>query len=120
MNNDPKSFVSEKMGPHSNLERRRNQRIPTPNGMWVSWKLGKYSITSRVEDFNVTGAFIASHEAVPVGTGLELHFSLAEGQIQVPAIVRNTSPGRGMGVEFVSMGAEEFEILLKAMKRMLG
>ena len=88
--------------------------------MWVSWKCGKYDFTSRVEDFSVTGAFIASHETVTVGSRLDLHFSLPEGQIQIQAVVRNTREGRGMGVEFVSMGGREFDLILKAVKRLLG
>lgn len=88
--------------------------------MWVSWKLGKYDFTSRVEDFSVTGAFIASHETVTAGSRLDLHFSLPEGQIQIQAVVRNTREGRGMGVEFVSMGGREFDLILKAVKRLMG
>ncbi len=88
--------------------------------MWVLWKFGKYDFTSRVEDFSVAGAFIASHETVPVGSRLDLHFSLPEGQIQIQAVVRNTREGRGIGVEFVSMGGREFDLILKAVKRLLG
>jgi len=76
--------------------------------MWVSWKLGKYSITSRVEDFSIGGAFITSHEAMAVGARLDLHFLLPEGQIRVQAIVSNVREGRGMGVD--SMGEREFDL----------
>jgi hypothetical protein len=76
--------------------------------MWVSWKLGKYSITSRVEDFSIGGAFIASHEAMAVGARLDLHFLLPEGQIRVQAIVSNVREGRAMGVD--SMGEREFDL----------
>ena len=108
------------MRPRTHLERRKNQRIATPSGMWVSWKFGKQTITSRVEDFSAAGAFIACDEAVAVGSRLELHFSLPEGQIQVQAVVRNVRAGRGMGVEFVSMGGRDFELILQAVKRLLG
>jgi PilZ domain len=88
--------------------------------LWVSWKFGKYNFTSRVEDFSGGGAFIASHEPVSVGSRLDLHFSLPEGQLRVQAIVRNVREGRGMGVEFVSMGGREFDLILKAVERLLG
>ena len=88
--------------------------------MWVSWNLGKYGITSRVEDFSVSCAFIASRETAAVGSRLDLHFSLPEGQAKVQAVVRNTREGRGMGVEFVSIGGREFDLILKAVKRLLG
>ena len=56
------------MRPRSHLERRRNQRIATPTGMWVSWKSGQRGATSRVEDFSMSGAFIASEETVALGS----------------------------------------------------
>jgi len=88
--------------------------------MWVSWKVGDYSITSRVEDLSVSGAFIASHETMAPGSRLDLHFSLPEGQIKIQAVVRNVREGRGMGVEFVSMQGKDFELMLKAVTRLLG
>ncbi len=107
------------MRPRSNLERRRNQRIATPSGMWVSWKTGKHSATSRVEDFSLAGAFIASEKTVVIGSRLELHFSLPEGQLQVQAVVRNVRDGKGMGVEFVSMRGKDLDLILAAVKRLL-
>jgi hypothetical protein len=88
--------------------------------MWVSWKLGDCSITSRVEDFSVSGAFIASHETMASGSRLDLQFSLPEGQVKIQAVVRNVREGRGMGVEFVSMHGKDFDLILKAVKRLLG
>ena len=108
------------MRPRSNLERRKTPRIPTPNGLWVSWELGESKLTSRVEDFSALGAFIVSEQVPTVGTRLKLLFSLPEGQIQIQAVVRNVFAGRGMGVEFVAMGGMEFDIILKAVKRLLG
>jgi hypothetical protein len=107
------------MRPRSNFERRKVSRIPTPNGLWVSWKSGDTDHTSRVEDFSTSGVFISSEETLPVGKRVKLLFSLPEGQIHVEAIVRNSIKGRGMGMEFVSMGGKEFDIILKAMKRLL-
>jgi hypothetical protein len=107
------------MRPRSNFERRKIPRIPTPNGLWVSWKSGESEHTSRVEDFSTSGVFISSNETLAVGKRLKLFFSLPEGQIRVEAIVRNSMEGRGMGLEFVSMGGREFDIILKAMKRLL-
>lgn len=77
-------------------------------------------VTSRVEDFSASGAFVTTQDTVPVGTRLKLLFSLPEGQIQIQGIVRNLRAGRGMGVEFVSMGGREFDLILKAMRRLLG
>lgn len=107
------------MRPRSNLERRKNKRILTPSGVWAAWKFEDRRTTSRVQDFSVSGAFIVSEETVAVGARLTLLFSLPEGEIQVQAVVRSSLAGKGLGVEFVAMGAREFELILKAVKRLL-
>ena len=56
---------------------------------------------------------------MPVGTRLSLLFSLPEGEIQVQAIVRNRRAQGGMGVEFVSMGGRDFDLVLKTFRRLL-
>lgn len=99
--------------------KRKNQRVPTPAGMWVTWKLGKQRSTSRVLNFSASGAYIESHETVAVGTGLKLFFAMAEGEIQLEAVVRSSQVGKGMGVEFVTMSTKQFEFVLKVAKRLL-
>jgi len=73
---------------------------------------------SRVD--NSFDRFIASHEAMAVGSRLDLHFLLPEGEIRVQAIFRNVRESRGMSVEFVSMGGREFDLIPKAIQRLLG
>lgn len=107
------------MRPRSNFERRKSQRIPTPTGLWVSCKFDDHRTTLRVQDFSVCGALIVSEEAVPVGTRLELLFSVPEGEIRVLGVVRSFTPGRGIGVEFVGMESKAFDLILKLVKRLL-
>jgi c-di-GMP-binding flagellar brake protein YcgR len=107
------------MRPHSHFERRRNQRISTPTGLWVSCKIDDRRITLRVQDFSVSGALLVTEEAIPVGTRLELLFSLPEGEIRALAVVRSSMPSRGIGVEFVSMDSSAFDVVLKLVKRLL-
>jgi hypothetical protein len=107
------------MRPRSHFERRKNQRIPTSAGLWASCKLKEQRHTLRVLDFSVSGALLATEEKIPVGTRIELLFSVPEGEIRVSAAVRSFTPGRGLGVEFVGMDAGAFELLLKLMKRLL-
>jgi hypothetical protein len=71
----------------------------------------------RVQDISVSGALIVT-EAIPVGTRLELLFSVPEGEIRVLAVVRSFAPGRGIGVEFVGMKSSAFDLLLKLAKRL--
>jgi hypothetical protein len=109
-----------RMRPRSHIERRRNSRIATPDGVSVSWKSGGNNIISAVGDFSISGAFISSQHPVPVGTRLSLLFSLPEGEIQVQAIVRNRRTQGGIGVEFMSMGARDFDLVLRTFRRLLG
>ena len=64
-----------------------------------------------------SGAFIVTREMLAVGTPLKLIFAMIEGELKIEAVVRNSTAGRGMGVEFVSIGGEELAIILKALKR---
>jgi PilZ domain len=102
----------------SGSERRKDRRVPTPTGMWVSWKFEKQRHTSRVLDFSASGAFIVTNEVVAVGTPLKLIFAMLEGELKLEAMVRNSTAGRGMGVEFLSVGGKELAMILKALKRL--
>jgi hypothetical protein len=104
--------------PAAGHERRKDLRVPTPTGMWVSWKFEKQRHTSRVLDFSASGAFIVTHEILAVGTPLKLIFAMIEGDLKLEAVVRNSNAGRGMGVEFVSIGGKELALILKALKRL--
>jgi PilZ domain len=104
--------------PASGPERRKDHRVATPTGMWVSWKFEKQRHTSRVLDFSASGAFIVSKETVAVGTILKLIFAMVEGELKLDAVVRNVMVGRGMGVEFVTVGGKELALILKALKRL--
>jgi hypothetical protein len=104
--------------PAAGHERRKDLRLPTPTGMWVSWRFEKQRHTSRVLDFSASGAFIVTREILGVGTPLKLIFAMVEGELKIEAVVRNSTATRGMGVEFVSVGGKEVEIILKALKRL--
>ena len=107
------------MRPRSHFERRKNQRIPTPAGLWVSCKFNEHRTTLRVQDFSVSGALLVTEEAIPVGTRLELLFSVPEGEIRILAAARSFTSGRGIVVEFVGMEARSFDLVLKLVKRLL-
>jgi len=107
------------MRPRSHLERRKNRRITTPNGLWVSCKFDDRRTTLRVQDVSTSGALIVTEESVPVSTRLELLFSVPEGEIRLLGVVRSFTPGRGIGVEFVDMKPRAFDLLLKLVKRLL-
>lgn len=84
----------------------------------MSWRFEKQSYTSRVLDFSASGVFILSHEIVAVGSALKLIFAMPEGELKLDGVVRNSTAGRGMGVQFVSTGQKELRVILKALKRL--
>ena len=84
----------------------------------MSWRFEKRRHTSRVLDFSASGAFIVTDDIVVVGSALKLIFAMVEGELKLEAVVRNSVAGKGMGVEFVSIGAKQFALILKALKRL--
>ena len=98
---------------------RRYPRIPTPKGVWVSWQHDGAQSVSRVRDLNVGGLFIESKTPPPVGTSITLLFSVPEGEIRSSAVVRNVTPGEGMGVQFIAMSQEHAVRLQTLFTRLL-
>ena len=49
------------------------------------------------------GLFLHTPSPLPSGTGIELLFDLKTGEVRARAIVRDSRPGKGMGVQFVQM-----------------
>ena|GEM_PF-693620 len=85
---------------------RRYLRIATPKGIWVSWQHDASQNVSRVRDLNIGGLFIETKTPPPVGASITLLFAVPEGEIRSSALVRNVTPGEGMGVQFVAMSQE--------------
>ncbi|MGC1942166.1 MAG: PilZ domain-containing protein [Candidatus Acidiferrales bacterium] len=98
---------------------RRYPRIPTPKNVWVSWQHDGKQNVSRVRDLNVGGLFIDTPNPPPVGTSITLLFSVPEGEIRGSALVRNVTPGEGMGVQFVAMTQEHAVRLQTLFSRLL-
>jgi len=86
---------------------RRYQRIATPKGVWVAWNDGKQQSVSRVRDLNRGGLFIATPAPLPLGAVITVLLSVPEGEIRGQALVRNSVPREGMGVEFSNMNSTD-------------
>ncbi|HTR46452.1 MAG TPA: PilZ domain-containing protein [Verrucomicrobiae bacterium] len=99
--------------------RRRYERIPTPKGLWVAWQHNNSQSVSRVRDLNVGGLFIAAPDPLPPGTTVTILLSVPEGEIRSQAVVRNITPGEGMGIEFRDMSKADAERLDKLVTRLL-
>src|ERR1700745_1138958 len=86
---------------------RRFQRITLPQGMLVAWYGGGDQRVSRVKTLGMGGLFVAEPNAPRVGTHLRLSFEVPGGSVHMEAVVRNVTPGQGMGVEFVKLNTRD-------------
>ena len=98
---------------------RRYQRVGLPKGMLIAWQSGGERIVSRVATLGLGGLFILTPEPPPVGEIVKLIFEVPGGEVRARAVVRDSQPGKGMGVEFTSMGHEARARLHRVLKRLL-
>ena len=101
---------------------RRYRRIALPKGMLVAWYGGGEQKVSRVRTIGMGGLFVVEPNAPPVGSNLRLSFEVPGGNVHVEAIVRNVTPGEGMGVQFTKLNTRDrvlMEILLRRLLRQL-
>jgi hypothetical protein len=91
-----------------NNERRSHPRVYAPKGMIVAWRSGTQQGVSRMGTMGIGGIFLHTPEPPEKGATLELLFDIATGaEVRARAVVRNSRPGKGMGVKFVHMRAED-------------
>src|SRR6266699_943701 len=97
--------------------RRHYKRVDTRQGVWVYWSCEKLEGTARVRDLSLGGLFVATQEALTVGTTLRLDFLVQEGAIRAAGVVRHAEPGRGMGLKFTSVRGEDLQHLVELVNR---
>ncbi len=89
-------------------ERRSHPRVYAPKGMFVAWRAGSEQGVSRMGTMAMGGLFLHTPEPPKAGSTLELLFDIATGaEVRARAVVRNSRPGKGMGVKFVHMRSED-------------
>ncbi len=98
---------------------RRYARVGLPKGMLVAWRSGGERIVSRVSTLGLGGLFISTPEPAAVGEIIQLFFEVPDGEVRARAVVRDSQPGKGMGIEFTAMGHEARARLNHLLKRIL-
>lgn len=89
-------------------ERRGHPRVYAPKGMYVAWRAGTQQGVSRMGTMAMGGLFLHTPDPPEKGATLELLFDIATGaEVRARAVVRNSRPGKGMGVKFVHMRSED-------------
>ena len=73
----------------------------------MAWKIGTQKSVSPVENLALGGLFIRTKNPANSGTILQLVFNTPQGEVRVRVVVRNVTPGEGMGVAIVSMEQED-------------
>jgi len=100
-------------------KKRRYPRVGLPKGMMVAWQSSEERFVSRVGTLGLGGLFIFTPKPPPVGSVLKLLFELPGGEVRARAIVRDSQPDTGMGVEFTSMDYSDRARLHQLLKRLL-
>lgn len=99
---------------------RRYARVELPKGMWVAWQHYGARKVSRVRVLALGGLFIATPAPPPVGDMILLIFEVPGGDVRARAMIRDSQPGKGMGIEFTSMNPEARARLNRLMKVLSG
>ena len=100
----------------SQKKSRRYARVGLPKGMLVAWEHSGIRKVSRVSVLALGGVFISTPEPPPTGDVIKLIFEIPGGEVRARAMVRDSQPRKGMGVEFTSMGQEARARLNRLMK----
>jgi hypothetical protein len=98
---------------------RRYERIGLPKGMFVAWQVAGNRVVSRVATLGLGGLFIEAPHPAPAGEVIRIFFRIPGGEVRARGTVRNSHPGKGMGVEFTSMGLEDRARLSHLLRKLL-
>ncbi len=103
-------------------EQRLHPRLGYGQEVWIGQD-GIFSRTNeRVSNISLGGLFVETSQSFANGDVLSLRFRLGDVQelISCTAIVRNSRPGIGMGVQFLDLSPEAKGILEAYLARELG
>jgi hypothetical protein len=95
---------------------RRYARVPLPKGMPVAWEHLGLRKVSIVGVLALGGLFITTPEPPPAGDVIKLVLEIPGGDVRARALVRDSQPGKGMGIEFTAMAQDARARLNRLMK----
>jgi PilZ domain-containing protein len=87
--------------------------------MLVGWQTRSDRAISAVSTLGLGGMFISTPEPPAVGETVKLLLGVPGGDVRATAMVRDSRPGTGMGVEFTAMGQEDRARLQQLLKRLI-
>lgn len=76
----------------------------------VEYESAGARVKARINNIGTLGVFIETGSPLPVGVHLRLKFTMPSGRIiETAGVVAHRQTGSGMGIAFISIGAEEVE-----------
>jgi hypothetical protein len=100
-------------------EVRRYPRAKVPGGLFVGWQVGAQRFVSRLDNIAIGGAFIRTPNPPSLESPIKLVVSAPGGYVRAMAVVRQTAPKLGMGIEFTSMTTGDRGRLAGLVKQLL-
>src|SRR3974377_2362116 len=100
--------------------RRLTSRVATSENVWVYWNCDGRADVSPVLDLSMGGLFLKTTTVKPVGTIVNLHFLVQEGQIRADAVVKYVQTSKGVGMKFAAVSQEDRPRLTELMARLRG
>ena len=95
---------------------RRYVRVRLPKGTLVAWEHSGIRKVSSVSVLALGGLFISTPDPPPAGDFIKLILDLPGGEVRARALVCDSQPGKGMGIEFKAMGQDARARLHEVMK----
>lgn len=104
---------------HPAIKPGRYERVGLPTGPWVAWQGAAGRVVSRVVTLGLGGLFIEAAEPAAIGEGIQMVLEVPGGEVCARDTVRNSHPGKDMGVEFIAMKPEDRARLLSKLLALL-
>ena len=102
------------------VEKRRFPRVTLPRGMSIAWQASSRHDISRVASISLGGLFIETAEPARMGDTVQVQFDIPGATVHAKAVVRRSTKGKGMGVEFTELPADARASLDSLLRKLLG
>jgi uncharacterized protein (TIGR02266 family) len=116
--------MSDSTGPHDSSHNRRHDRVRLE--LEIAFETETNFYWSRTENVSETGLFVATHQIMPIGTGMDLLMLVPDGAepILASGVVRwlrfhkdGSTLAPGMGIQFGQLSERDSERIRKFMTR---
>jgi c-di-GMP-binding flagellar brake protein YcgR len=100
------------------LELRRHNRAPLDCALEFVAKGGREPVRGHARDISLGGMFVVTETPLAFGVELVVHVTLPgqKAPFALPAVVRWSRTGEGMGVQFGLLGARETHAITELTK----